>query len=63
MFLAMLIKMDAAEEENRTVMGICMVVFNILLILAVAWTVLRHTGDSSGDEENYPVRGNATATA
>lgn len=62
MFLAMLIKMDAAEEESRSAIGIYMVAFNILLILAVVWTVLRHMGDSSGDKNANTDRGNVTVT-
>lgn len=54
-FLALLIKVDAAgEEEDRNTLGGIMVGVNILLVLAVLWTSWLSTqqlADDSRDED------------
>lgn len=49
-FLALLIKMDAAGEENRSALGALLVAVNVLLVLAVlftSWFTTQQTVDDS----------------
>lgn len=50
-FLAMMIKMDVADEANRSVFGVCLVTLNVALIIAVSWFVMRHIKDASDEDE------------
>lgn len=54
-FLALLIKMGAAGEANRSALGGFLVVVNVFLVLAVlsaAWVATRRMGDNSHEEGN-----------
>lgn len=49
-FLALLIKMDAAGEHNRSALGALLVAVNVLLIIAVlftSWFTTQQTVDDS----------------
>lgn len=53
-FLALLIKMDATGEANRSALGGALVAVNGLLILAVLWTAwfaIRQIVDAPPDED------------
>lgn len=52
-FLALLIKMDAAGEGNRSAIGGFLVAVHVIVILAVfctAWFAIRRMGDYTDDE-------------
>lgn len=54
-FLALLIKVDAGEEDNRTAFGILMVFVNVLLVVAVivtSWFAVQQTVNDSREDEN-----------
>lgn len=53
-FLALLVKMDATGEANRSALGGALVAVNMLLILAVLWTAwfaIRQMVDDSHEED------------
>ena len=54
-FLALLIKVDAGEEDNRDAFGVLMVLVNMLLVVAVivtSWFAVQQTVNDSREEEN-----------
>ena len=54
-FLALLIKVDAGEEDNRAAFGVLMVLVNMLLVVAVivtSWFAVQQTVNDSREEEN-----------
>lgn len=64
-FLALLIKMDAAGEANRSAIGGFLVAVNLAVILAIlstAWFAMRRMGDNSHDEDKCSGQGNTMTT-
>lgn len=57
-FLALLIKVDVGEEDNRALFGGILVAVNVLLVVAVvtsSWfTVQQSVDDSRGGEDTSP---------
>ncbi|CAM9270966.1 unnamed protein product [Laminaria digitata] len=56
-FLALLIKMDAAGEANRSALGGVLVavnVFPILAVLCTAWFAMRRMGAKYHDDKGNP---------
>lgn len=54
-FLALLIKMDATGEANRSAFGGFLVAVNVLLVVAVlftAWFAIRQMVDDSHDDDD-----------
>lgn len=54
MFLAMMIKMGAAEEGSRSMFAICLIALNVGLLVAVLWLTWRHMVYNSSKEGNTP---------
>lgn len=54
-FLALLIKVNAAGQDNRSALGVLLVAVNVLLALAVllaSWFTAQQSLDDSRDEDN-----------
>ena len=54
-FLALLIKVDAGEEDNRAAFSVLMVLVNVMLVVAVivtSWFAVQQTVNESREEDN-----------
>ena len=54
-FLALLIKVDAGEEDNRAAFAVLMVLVNVMLVVAVivtSWFAVQQTVNESREEDN-----------